>query len=97
MEKFASDQADLCFGGENADILGQELLEMDNDFSNPHSMPLKCQDRDDSDSESSNSDSDEDVIDPTVNADSFLDKSPLDHKEEQKVDSFVTKTCGCAL
>ena len=97
MEEFASDQVDLYFGGENADLLRQELLEMDNDFSTPHSTPLKCQARDDSDSESSNSDSDEDVIDLTVNADIYVDTRPLNHKEDQKVDSFVFKTCGCAM
>ena len=89
---------DLCFGGENASTLRQELQEMDIELHTPCSSPVKRQSRGkaglyaDSDSDS-DSESEED----SDTAMRFADMSGIDQKEEEKLVEFITKSCDCKL
>ena len=90
----ALEDTDTFFGGEIADLLRDELQEMDSEFLTPCSSPVKASGYI---SDSSNTDESElDEPTSTVGATNTMDKRSVDLEEEKIVSNFKTATCGCS-
>ncbi len=87
----ALEDCDGFFGGEAADLLREELLEMDTEFGTPHASPVKASG---SISDSSDEESDTDEPASTMAVDTTFDKRHLDLEEEKTVSDFKAATCG---
>ena len=81
--------SDAFFGGETADLLREELQEMDSEFATPHASPVKG-----SGYLSDTSTSDESPS--AMDTECTLDKRSEDLEEEKSVSDLKKATCGCS-